>query len=47
MKQHADIVTNHQLSILSAIAGLYDPLGVLSPVTTNARIMMQDIWKDT
>lgn len=32
--------------ILSAIAGLYDPLGVLAPATTSARIMMQDIWRE-
>uniref|UniRef100_A0A182N2X5 Pao retrotransposon peptidase n=1 Tax=Anopheles dirus TaxID=7168 RepID=A0A182N2X5_9DIPT len=31
-------------SILSAIAQLYDPLGLLSPIIICAKIMMQNIW---
>lgn len=31
-------------SILSNIARLYDPLGWISPITIQAKILMQDIW---
>lgn len=31
-------------SILSAIAQLYDPLGLVSPVVIQAKIMMQQLW---
>lgn len=31
-------------SILSAIAQLYDPLGLVSPVIVQAKIMMQHLW---
>ena len=32
-------------SVLSLPSKLYDPLGVLEPVTVNAKIMMQELWK--
>ncbi|XP_068237289.1 uncharacterized protein [Palaemon carinicauda] len=31
--------------ILSAIAQIYDPLGMLIPLTIRARIFLQDLWK--
>ncbi|XP_068206278.1 uncharacterized protein [Palaemon carinicauda] len=31
--------------ILSAIAQIYDPLGMLIPITIRARIFLQDLWK--
>lgn len=31
--------------ILSAIARLYDPIGLLGPVITSAKIIMQQLWK--
>ncbi|GFW27431.1 hypothetical protein TNCV_2791811 [Trichonephila clavipes] len=32
--------------LLSTIAKIYDPLGFLSPTTTQLKILMQDIWKE-
>lgn len=31
--------------VFSQIASLYDPLGIISPVTIKAKIIMQDIWQ--
>ncbi|XP_062538947.1 uncharacterized protein LOC134207243 [Armigeres subalbatus] len=31
-------------TILSAIAQLYDPLGIISPVVVSAKILMQNLW---
>lgn len=31
--------------ILSQINGIYDPLGLLTPFTIKAKVMMQDLWK--
>ena len=33
-------------SVLSQISGIYDPLGLLTPFTVTAKIMMQQLWKD-
>ncbi|XP_062703696.1 uncharacterized protein LOC134286141 [Aedes albopictus] len=33
--------------ILSAIAQLYDPLGVISPVVVEAKVLMQNLWLQT
>lgn len=33
-------------NVLSAIAQIYDPLGILAPVVIRAKILMQDIWKE-
>ncbi|CAK9799145.1 hypothetical protein ANTPLA_LOCUS1910 [Anthophora plagiata] len=32
-------------SILSQIAKLYDPLGLLGPIVISAKLIMQDLWK--
>ena len=32
-------------SVLSQISGIYDPLGLLTPFTLSAKIMMQKLWK--
>uniref|UniRef100_A0A182PWX4 DUF5641 domain-containing protein n=1 Tax=Anopheles epiroticus TaxID=199890 RepID=A0A182PWX4_9DIPT len=32
-------------SILSSIAQLFDPLGIISPVTVTAKIIMQSLWR--
>ncbi|XP_066928372.1 uncharacterized protein [Clytia hemisphaerica] len=32
--------------ILSVVSSLYDPLGFLSPFTTTAKMILQDVWKD-
>ncbi|XP_075170108.1 uncharacterized protein LOC142242414 [Haematobia irritans] len=34
-------------TVLSSIARLYDPLGLIGPVTTKAKIFMQSLWKRT
>ena len=31
-------------SVLSQIAALFDPLGILSPVVVGAKILLQEIW---
>ncbi|XP_011858179.1 PREDICTED: uncharacterized protein LOC105555747 [Vollenhovia emeryi] len=31
-------------AILSEIAGLFDPLGIIGPVITSAKILMQELW---
>ena len=33
-------------SVLSQISGIYDPLGLLTPFTAAAKIMMQQLWKN-
>lgn len=33
-------------SVLSQIATIYDPLGLLSPITIYNKILMQEIWKE-
>lgn len=33
--------------ILSIVASIFDPLGFLSPVTVNAKLLIQSIWADT
>ena len=33
-------------SVLSQICGIYDPLGLLTPFTVRAKIMMQNLWKN-
>lgn len=37
---------NTKRELLSTIARIYDPLGILSPTTILLKIMMQDLWKD-
>ncbi|XP_066927415.1 uncharacterized protein [Clytia hemisphaerica] len=32
--------------ILSVVSSLYDPLGFLSPFTTTAKMILQDVWKN-
>ena len=32
--------------ILSVVSSVYDPLGFLSPFTTTAKMILQDVWKD-
>ncbi|XP_055584910.1 uncharacterized protein LOC129737771 [Uranotaenia lowii] len=34
-------------AILSTIAQLFDPLGLISPVVVRAKILMQDLWLDS
>lgn len=31
--------------VLSVIASLFDPLGLINPIIVTAKILMQDIWK--
>ena len=31
---------------LSTISKIFDPLGILAPVTITGKILMQDIWRD-
>lgn len=38
-------VVHTKRSILSSIARLYDPLGLIGPVITKAKIFMQETWK--
>ena len=33
-----------KLRILSCIAQIFDPLGLIAPVTTNGKILMQNLW---
>ena len=32
------------LTILSKVAGVFDPLGLASPFTIRAKILLQDMW---
>ncbi|XP_070168812.1 uncharacterized protein [Polyergus mexicanus] len=41
----ADNAPETKRTILSAIAKLYDPLGWVTPVTTTAKIFMQQLWR--
>ena len=38
-------ITPTKRSILSSIARLYDPLGLVGPVITKAKVLMQQLWK--
>lgn len=40
-----DDVVPTKRGLLSEIASLFDPLGIISPVITKAKIIMQDIWQ--
>lgn len=33
-------------SILAITASIFDPLGLIAPITTTAKIFMQDLWKE-
>ncbi|XP_072400933.1 uncharacterized protein [Diabrotica undecimpunctata] len=39
------LVTVSKRSILSSISQLFDPLGLLSPLTINAKILIQQLWQ--
>ena len=43
LSDHSKHVTKR--SILSQVAKLFDPLGLLDPVIVNAKIMIQILWK--
>jgi hypothetical protein len=43
--RHQDSLKITKRSILSRIASLYDPLGLLSPVIVKAKILLQTLWK--
>ncbi|MDD9341262.1 MAG: hypothetical protein PV362_16785, partial [Providencia heimbachae] len=32
-------------AVLSTIARIYDPIGLISPITISAKLIMQDLWK--
>ena len=41
-------ITNNESTkrtILSVVSSLYDPLGLLAPFTTTAKMILQDVWK--
>ena len=40
-----DLKTLNKRSVLSQISGIYDPMGLLTPFTVAAKIMMQQLWK--
>lgn len=40
---HSTITKRH---ILSDIASIFDPLGLIGPVLTTAKIIMQELWRD-
>lgn len=47
-KLQQDMSTNKtKREVLSKIMGLYDPTGLLQPITFVLKVMMQDIWKSS
>ena len=42
--QSLDVVTKR--TILKYSSQIYDPLGLLSPITVSAKILLQELWKD-
>ena len=32
--------------VLKAIAGIFDPLGLVNPVTFHGRVFIQELWKE-
>nr|XP_049464887.1 uncharacterized protein LOC125907318 [Anopheles coluzzii] len=40
----ADEATSTKRSILSSIAKMYDPLGLIAPVIVRAKMLMQELW---
>ncbi|XP_061500747.1 uncharacterized protein LOC133391325 [Anopheles gambiae] len=40
----ADEATSSKRSILSSIAKMYDPLGLIAPVIVRAKMLMQELW---
>ncbi|GFT98939.1 uncharacterized protein TNCV_3793321 [Trichonephila clavipes] len=41
----SDKVNFSKRDVLSEIARLYDPLGLIGPIVTNAKIFIQELWK--
>ncbi|GFX68158.1 DUF1758 domain-containing protein [Trichonephila clavipes] len=41
----SDKVNFSKRNVLSEIARLYDPLGLIGPIVTNAKIFIQELWK--
>ena len=37
---------NTKRKVLSAIAKIFDPLGIINPITIRAKIFLQDLWKE-
>ena len=38
------VKTHSKREILSVLASVYDPIGLLSPVTIKAKLIMQSLW---
>ena len=42
----ASYATHSKLAILQVISRFFDPLGLWSPITVKAKVLMQDIWRE-
>ena len=43
----ADVILVTKCEILRESSSIYDPLGILSPVTVRAKLLIQKLWKDS
>ncbi|XP_026475984.1 protein ALP1-like, partial [Ctenocephalides felis] len=41
----AQQIVDTKRSVLSTIAQIYDPIGLISPVTVTAKLIMQELWR--
>ena len=44
-KSFTEVLTHTKRGILSAYSKIFDPMGLLLPVTIRARLLMQNIWR--
>ena len=43
---HQKSIPNTKKGILSVVASIFDPLGIVSPAVLEAKLIIQSLWKE-